>query len=585
MTSTALNPRRTGSVSFLALAAAALAGPALAAGDPFGRVIVFGDSISDSGAYADRADPGAGRFTTNPDPVWVEIVAAELGLDLTSSAVGGLNFAEGGARVAEPRPDAPGDLSRLPVTDQVDRFLADQTFRPDDLVIIQGGGNDVFHTQLNGRDFTPSDMAILDAAAGDLAATLGVLEDHGARWLVTTSVPEFEVFNAYYREAITEAGVNVLYFDSAALIGELKADPSTYGLVNVTDPACRGQAVQSFNCLPEDLVAPDANRTYLFADSVHFTGVVHEIQGQAVMATIRAAPQFAAATRLIEASAPAASAWLVPGAPDGKSFVGDISVEQARLDDVGLVGEVDAARIRLGIRHGGSAYAFAAGLSLSDADADLGSGASADWSGVGLHGVVERRAGDTRIRLEGGWSQLDDVAFERRFDVGPATRVEQGTTSGEAASAGLVVSHTLHAGALRLEPSLGLRWSRVALDGFDEAGAASTSVTVSDQRREATEVGLGLKASWPGRADGWRPYVGLELFETVSLEDSGLSVTPSGAPTAFAAPIDEGSRTRSSLELGADRAWSGGNLSLLARWTPTGPVEATELRMTLSRAF
>src|SRR5687768_5363329 len=89
---------------------------------PYDRIIVFGDSISDSGNYADKAPDGAGRFTTNPDPVWVELIAAGLDLDLLPQAIGGTNYAEGGARVAVPRPDAPGNLSRRPVTEQVADF-------------------------------------------------------------------------------------------------------------------------------------------------------------------------------------------------------------------------------------------------------------------------------------------------------------------------------------------------------------------------------------------------------------------------------------------------------------------------------
>ena len=226
----------------LALAAAAPAAAQPAA--PCAGVIVFGDSISDGGAYADRTSAGAGRFTTNPDPVWVERIAAGLGLGLAPRAAGGTNYAEGGARVATPRPSAPGDLSRTPVVNQVDAFLAGGgTFRPEDLVILQGGGNDVFATQANGPGFTPADLATLDKAAADLAGQAARIAAAGGPTIVTVSVPRFEVFNSRYRTELSKAGVNLLYVDVAALIAEAEANPAEFGIVNVTDRACAGRAM------------------------------------------------------------------------------------------------------------------------------------------------------------------------------------------------------------------------------------------------------------------------------------------------------------------------------------------------------
>lgn len=77
---------RSGVVGVAACAAAA---PAFAqAPSPHARVIVFGYSISDGGAYADRAPAGAGRFTTNPHPVWVGIIAVGFELDGPRAARG-----------------------------------------------------------------------------------------------------------------------------------------------------------------------------------------------------------------------------------------------------------------------------------------------------------------------------------------------------------------------------------------------------------------------------------------------------------------------------------------------------------------
>src|SRR5262249_17944975 len=120
----------------------------------FGKLVVFGDSLSDGGAYTNFFKSlnlaGANqvprfKFTTNPGNVWVENIAARFAIKLTPNALdGGLNFAEGGARVALPNPSAQG-LSQNPVSVQIDHFLAaGGTFGSRDIVTMLIGPNDIF---------------------------------------------------------------------------------------------------------------------------------------------------------------------------------------------------------------------------------------------------------------------------------------------------------------------------------------------------------------------------------------------------------------------------------------------------------
>ena len=83
--------------------------PVLAAAGPLREVVVFGDSLSDSGnvfvateAVLAEAIPVSppyfqGRFSNGP--VWVDILAEKLGLQLRPFLQGGTNFAFGGAAV------------------------------------------------------------------------------------------------------------------------------------------------------------------------------------------------------------------------------------------------------------------------------------------------------------------------------------------------------------------------------------------------------------------------------------------------------------------------------------------------------
>ena len=74
-----------------------------ASAQSFSDVVVFGDSLSDSGnAALANGLPAGNSFTTNPDPVWAEIVAEAFGASGRNSLAGGPNYAFAGACVNEP---------------------------------------------------------------------------------------------------------------------------------------------------------------------------------------------------------------------------------------------------------------------------------------------------------------------------------------------------------------------------------------------------------------------------------------------------------------------------------------------------
>ena len=75
---------------------------ALAAGTAsaqFSNSYFFGDSLTDSGSYKPVTPPGTGRFTTNPGPVWAQLVAEHYGTTASPANQGGTDYAQGGARV------------------------------------------------------------------------------------------------------------------------------------------------------------------------------------------------------------------------------------------------------------------------------------------------------------------------------------------------------------------------------------------------------------------------------------------------------------------------------------------------------
>src|SRR5687767_1469850 len=105
----------------LAASAVAAACVAPAASAQWSNFVFFGDSLTDAGSYAPVLPPGTGRFTTNPDLVWAQVLGSRYGFTITPANQGGTDFAQGGARLAllPGVPNSPPTATALPITSQV----------------------------------------------------------------------------------------------------------------------------------------------------------------------------------------------------------------------------------------------------------------------------------------------------------------------------------------------------------------------------------------------------------------------------------------------------------------------------------
>jgi len=520
---------------------------------PLTSIYVFGDSMSDSGTYASQAPPGAGKFTTNPDPVWVELVASGLGLPtLTSHAAGGSNYAEGGARVASTfaRPgDLPGQFSRTPIVAQVGNFFAaGGTLNSQSLVIIQGGGNDVFDTQANGKSYTPTDIANLTTAANALAATVKQLKDAGAGAVVTESVPQFDVYNQLYKQALAATHANVLFFDTYKLVTQIEANPSRYGIVNTTDQACKVFPISSYLCTPALYVTPDADKTYLFADSVHFTGAGQQMEAQGVISALRAPTLIGALSYVAQGAGQTQAEVLaeqvngIRAAPPGTwTALGAVSADGVRINSapqqIGLGGDVTAA-------NAGVAYALSptamlgASLTYSTADGDFGGdggGFEAKTVGLGLFG--RKLWGNLAGWVEADYAHSDFSDVDRRIDIGPAVLDEVGSTGGERFALAAGASADLVEGPVLITPKIGLRYDHGRIAGYAEKGDDATQMTFGSQKLETLVASVGVRLSPSAQDMRVKPYVEIGYDDDLLNRDRQLLVVSNGAPVAWTAPI------------------------------------------------
>ncbi|HEY6640647.1 SGNH/GDSL hydrolase family protein [Povalibacter sp.] len=324
--------------------------PSTSQGPTLSQVVAFGDSLSDAGTYnpttADSNpanDSATGlTFSTKPGSTWAVYVAGTFGLSLTPNQqvnfgivgnggriieLGGLNYAEGGARVEVDGANGGVVMQTIPgvgtvpvqlataraIKTQIDDYLAghNNAFGDDQLVLIQGGANDFF-AFLGQVAADPTQAAnaptVITNTATAMVAQIGRLRSAGATRIVYSNLPDLgktpqfrttplaglatQLATAYNAAMVTQLNAwGVSIFDAAALINEVIASPASLGFTNATTPACNSYTtpgnpatLSALICSPATLVAPGADITYVFADGVHPTARAHAVWSDRVTA-------------------------------------------------------------------------------------------------------------------------------------------------------------------------------------------------------------------------------------------------------------------------------------------------------------
>jgi phospholipase/lecithinase/hemolysin len=292
-------------------------------------VIAFGDSLSDLGTYALSTEgKTAGKFTTNPGPVWVETVAAGLGTTATAYRhagwgrpeviLGGLVYAEGGSRVAEQPGSFNTDATNgagsgqttMPIREQIALHQQRDRFRATDVVLIWGGPNDLFRHAFFAPAPTPeAGEALVREAARLLADSARGIASTGVSKVVVLTIDDYgEVpavratpnraklsawSGAFNEELIADLkGSGAHIVDAHSVLANARADPARFSLKNATTRACTVSTLPFRSvlfCTEQTLVEPNANLTYLYADGVHLTSGGHRLIAEAVLQKLRGA--------------------------------------------------------------------------------------------------------------------------------------------------------------------------------------------------------------------------------------------------------------------------------------------------------
>lgn len=274
-----MRSRRLRSALLCALVLSVLSAARPASAGPFTKLVVFGDSLSDTGAVfavTQGAVPlsppyHAGRFSNGP--VWVEYLAAALDLPVENLAYGGAQTDRANLLDGLFGMDFPG------LRDEIALYTREAVaVDPDAIYVVWAGANDFRAAFSRGQI---PDIAAVVANLLDAIATLYLA---GAQHVVVPNLPDLgltpegrasgmgpkitylsQVFNESLEGALDTYAPNTVRLDVFRLMRQTIDDPAEYGFTDVTTPCLTTAGVCS---------TPD---THLFWDHVHPTTHGHAV--------------------------------------------------------------------------------------------------------------------------------------------------------------------------------------------------------------------------------------------------------------------------------------------------------------------
>jgi outer membrane lipase/esterase len=310
----------TRALAGLGLCAAALTA---AAAGPYSGMVVFGDSLSDSGNNAlllsnfgtqplppvviandgsySRIPSAAGTYSNGM--VWTQYLAQSLGLTLTPSLAGGTNFAFGGAQTGIDGSDVP-QIPGFPFSmrTQLNTFLGATggIADPNALYIVAGGGNNIraaLEAIAAGADPNTTAAATVADYANDMAGLVSSLKTAGAQHVLVLNTPNFGLTPLANALGVSALATNLSFAMDAQLAGALAgAGVKTFDMFSFMTGVVGAGAASGFsnwtNACGAAVNACDVN-TSLFWDGIHPTTLAHQQLAAAVLAVAVPEPEVA----------------------------------------------------------------------------------------------------------------------------------------------------------------------------------------------------------------------------------------------------------------------------------------------------
>ena len=523
----------------------ALGCAATAQAQQFSGMYTFGTSLSDGGNIAAVSGlPPGNSFTTNPDPVWAELVASHFGFTLTNSLAGGSNFAWGGACIQASGPcNNPNPATRIP--NQISAYLAATGGRADAnaLYTLEGGFNDIAPALIGGLWTTQAQIEAGSQAVGlAVVGQAARLQTAGANYIVVWNLPDFGrtpafagnpaaagaatlsvlSYNAALNAGLGTLGDGIIPLNAFGLFNEVLANPGAFGFTNTSGTACT--PANSVACGPAGsglpaTYAPGTNQTWFFADGVHPTGAAHALVSEVLLSTLAAPQEMAmlAETPILVYDAHASTVRReLMAARSGERADGSM-VSFANLNYADQNFEAGANNPALDSKLGtlsiGVDYRIdntwtlgvAASFATQNADHSRG-GFDAREALFSAFGTFNFGGGGyLQAILSGGSTSYDT---EREINLRATTRTEEADAGGSHSAAELGFGW-LFGTSLQHGPFVSATWQSVDVDAFRETGNTSTSMRFDDFERESlvTQAGYQLFGNIGSGERQWQPYL------------------------------------------------------------------------------
>lgn len=500
------------------------------------NTIFFGDSLTDSGRYlyipktiGDPATLSTGVYTTNPGLMWSTMFGQKFGVTVTpsDSPVGGNNFAAGGALISF----TPAGSNQWSTTSQVTAYLA-QTggiADPNALYTVWTGINDMPAALTNGAVTT----------LGQQAAKLVIqLSAAGAKYILVPNLPTYSspaaaaasggtygpgadrriLYDQTMWNTIAAQGVNFIPADMRTIFNYVLLNPLKFGFTNTNSntPACG--VVEARFCTATNLVSPNAENTFLHADSLgHTTSAFQKITTDYFYNLIVAPSEI---SLLAEAPIKARASMV-------ESFRNNIPVEFGTVGEQrswknGAVGQSKLRNDFIGtISDSATPIAMTAGMdyqisknwlvgggfSISDAKQPLSTGGSFTQDELAISAY-------SAYRKFGAWfnsiatAGVIDSTVNRRVPLGITTQRNQGTSIGTNVSMAIQTGYDFNSRIgwiftpgkevkITHGPVLGVVAQQANIHGFTESNADGnlTALSFGAQRRNSAVTELGYQTS------------------------------------------------------------------------------------------
>lgn len=310
----------TRALAGLGLCAAALS----AAAGPYSSLVVFGDSLSDSGNNAlllsnfgtvplpavsiandatySRIPSAAGTYSNGM--VWTQYLAQSLGLGLSPSVAGGNNFAFGGAQTGIDGNDVPV-IPGFPFSmrTQLNTYLGrtGNTADANALYIVAGGGNNIraaLEAIAAGADPVATAQSTVSAYASDMAGLVTSLKQAGAQHVLVLNTPNFGLTPLASALGVSALATNLSFAMDAQLASALAGTGvQTFDMFSFMTGVVSAGPASGFsnwtNACAAAVNACDVN-TSLFWDGIHPTTLAHQQLAAAVLAVAVPEPEIAA---------------------------------------------------------------------------------------------------------------------------------------------------------------------------------------------------------------------------------------------------------------------------------------------------